>query len=311
VSSASFVVARSVAWLFAGEMIYGIGSAFVMSCVSIAIRELHPTQHVTAAALAASVAMAAGMTFGPLTSGFLAETTPWPTTSPYVLDIILAAALAAALLRIPETRPTGVTATTRVRALSVPVEIRRAFAGPVSAGAATFMVTGWVFGLSPSFLHEQLGIRLTRPIVGGLFAALVVFVTGASQLALRGRLGRRPTQLALFAVLVGMGMIAASSVVTSLPIAIAGGVIAGTGCGVAQMNAMATVQRIAPLHGRSSVMSTYATICYVAISLPVIVAGEAADRYGLATVTAWYFAAVVIVVAVALLVGRADTRSST
>jgi MFS family permease len=166
------------------------------------------------------------------------------------------------------------------------------------------MVTGWVFGLSPSFLHEELDIQLTRPLVGGLFAALVVFTTGASQLVLRRHHGRRPTTVGLFAVVVGMGMIAASSIPNSLAIAIVGGVIAGAGCGVTQMNAMAAVQRIAPLHARSSVMSTYATLCYLAISVPVIIAGQAADHFGLEVVTAWYFLGLVLVVTFALFVSR-------
>ena len=34
---------QSVAWLFAGEVIYGVGAGVVMSCVAVAIRELHPT----------------------------------------------------------------------------------------------------------------------------------------------------------------------------------------------------------------------------------------------------------------------------
>jgi MFS family permease len=308
VSSAAFVAARSVGWLLAGEVIYGIGSALVMSCVSIAIRELHPRQHIVAASLAASVAMSAGLTLGPLTSGVLAEATPWPTVSPYVLDIVLAAFLAVALTRIPETRPTAVTTPARARALHVPVEIRSAFVGPASAGAATFMFGGWVFGLAPSFLHEELNIHITRPLVGGLFAALVVFTTGASQLVLRRRHGRRPTTLALGAVVVGMGMIAASSAVSSLALAIIGGLIAGAGAGIAQMNAMAAVQHIAPLHARSSVMSTYTTLCYVAISVPVIIAGQAADRFGLAAVTGWYFVGLVVVVAVAIVLLYAPTR---
>ena len=112
--------------------------------------------------------MAAGMTLGPLMSGLLAEATPWPTTSPYVLDIVLAAILATASLRIAETRPTAITTPAHVPALHVPAEIRPAFALPASAGAATFMVTGWVFGLSPSFLHEELNVHLTRPLVAGL-----------------------------------------------------------------------------------------------------------------------------------------------
>src|SRR5262252_3314929 len=46
ISSLAFAAARNVGWLFAGEMIYGIGSALVMSCVSVAIRELHPRRDV-------------------------------------------------------------------------------------------------------------------------------------------------------------------------------------------------------------------------------------------------------------------------
>ena len=310
-SSAAFVTARGVAWLFAGEIIYGIGSAFVMSCVSVAIRELHPKQDVAGAALAASVAMAAGLTVGPLVSGILASATPWPTVSPYVLDMVLAALLAAALLRIPETRTRAITAGTRVRAIHVPAEIRRAFAGPASAGAASFMMVGWVFALSPSFLHEVLGIHITRPLVGGLFAALVVFTNGAAQLVLRRHHGRGPTTVALCCVVLGMGIVAVAGVATSLAVAIVGGVIAGAGAGVAQMNAMAAVQHLAPTHTRGSVVSTYVTLCYLALSLPVIVAGAAADRFGLGVVTAWYFLGLALLVAVALLLShRAEHDSS-
>ena len=54
-----------------------------------------------AGALAASVAAAAGLTLGPLVSGVLASVTPWPTTAPYVLDIVLATFLAVGLVAHP------------------------------------------------------------------------------------------------------------------------------------------------------------------------------------------------------------------
>ena len=101
-----------------------------------------------------------------------------------------------------------------------------------------------------------------------------------------------------------MGIIAASSLAASLAVAIVGGVVAGTGSGVAQMNAMAAVQRIAPLHIRGSVVSAYFTICYVALSVPVFVAGEVADHLGLEVVTAWYFVGLAVVVGCALLLSR-------
>ncbi|HZQ87149.1 MAG TPA: MFS transporter [Acidimicrobiales bacterium] len=304
ISSTAFAAARSLGWLYAGELSYGIASALVMSCVSIAIRELHPTHDVAAGSLAASVAMAVGMVLGPLTSGVLADATPWPTTAPYVVDICLASLLSVALLRIPETRPRTGTTSARVARLHVPSEIRPAFAGPAAMGAATFMFVGWVFGLSPSFLDDDLNVHITRPLVGGLFAALVAFAMGASQLGLRAHHGHRPGARALFAVVAGMGTIAVSSATRCLAMAVVGGVVAGVGAGVAQMSAMAAVQTVAPPRARTGVMSTYVTVCYLALSVPVVIAGEAADHVGLATVTAWYAIAVTVVVVLALRLSR-------
>ena len=48
----------------------------------------------------------------------------------------------------------------------------------------------------------------------------------------------------------------------------AGGIVAAFGAGVAQMNAMAAVQHVAPLHAAARVMSTYVTVCYVALACP-------------------------------------------
>jgi MFS family permease len=302
-SSVAFAAAQNVAWLFAGEIIYGFGGGMVMACVAVAIRELHPKQHVAGGALAATVAAAAGLTLGPLVSGLLAWVTPWPTVSPYALDIVLASLLAAALVRIPETRPARPAAASHASPIHVPADIRSPFVATAFAGAASFMVVGWVFGLSPSYLHEQLNVHITQPVVAGLFAALVVFVSGAAQLVLRRHHSRAALRGSLVAIVVGMGVMAASTIENSLVVAIVGAVIAGAGSGVGQMNAMATLQRIVPTHARGGVTSTYFTVCYLAMSVPMIIAGEAADRFGLGVVTAWFF------VGLAVLAGSAVARA--
>ncbi|MDQ1541489.1 MAG: hypothetical protein QOH29_2215 [Actinomycetota bacterium] len=303
-SSVAFAAAQNVGWLFAGEIIYGIGGGLVMSSVAVAIRELHPKQHIAGGALAASVSAAAGLTLGPLVSGLLAWLTPWPTVSPYVLDIVLATALAHALVRIPETRPVAPTPTERGRVFHIPSDIRPTFLATALAGAASFMVVGWVFAMSPSYLHEQLHVQITQPVVAGLFAALVVFTNGGSQLVLRRQQSALALRTSLVGVVIGMGVMAASTLVNSLAVAIIGGVIAGAGAGVAQMNAMATIQRIVPMHARGGVTSTYFTLCYSAMSVPVIIAGELADRFGLGAVTAGYFVALTLLVGAALVLAH-------
>jgi MFS family permease len=304
-SSVAFALARGVAWLFAGEIIYGVGAGMVMACVAAAIRELHPAQDGAGAALAGSVAMAAGLTLGPLVSGGLASATPWPTVSPYVVDIVLASILAGLLARIPEPRSETSGSVARLRALHVPGGIRRGpFVNAAAAGAASFMVVGWVFGLSPSYLHEELHVHITEPVVAGLFAAVVVAMNGVAQLAFRRFRSPGSMRIALAGVVVGMGVMASSTLVDSLLVAVAGALIAGLGTGVAQMNAMATIQHVAPAHSRAAVTSAYFTACYLGLSVPVVVAGVAADRFGLGAVTYAFFAALTAFVGVLLVWAR-------
>jgi MFS family permease len=305
-SSIAFATAQSLAWLFAGELVYGVGSGLVMSVVAVAIRELHPGQDVTRASLAASVAAVAGLTLGPLVSGFLAWAAPWPTVSPYLLDILLATLLAVALLGIPETRPELRPGSTPARTplVHVPREIRFAFVPVAVAGAVSFMVVAWVLGLSPSYLNERLHVHLTQPVVTGSFAALVLLVSGAAQIFLRRHHGPRVLRAALTAAAAGMGVIAASGFVGSLAVAIAGAVLVGVGTGVAQMNALASIQHLAPVHARSGVTSAYFTLCYLAMSVPLIVAGEAAETLGLRAVTTWYFVGLAVFVASAVVLSR-------
>ena len=304
-SSVAFALARGVAWLFAGEIIYGIGAGMVMACVAAAIRELRPAQDSAGAALAGSVAMAAGLTLGPLVSGALASAVSWPTVSPYVVDIVLASVLAGLLVRIPEPRPVTPRTMPRSDALHVPAGIGRApFIAAAAAGAASFMVVGWVFGLSPSYLHEELHVHATEPVVAGLFAAVVVGMNGVAQLALRRYRSPGAMRVALAGVVVGMGVMASSTLVDSLLLAVAGALIVGLGTGVTQMNAMATVQHVAPVHSRAAVTSAYFTACYLGLSVPVVVAGVAADEFGLGAVTFAFFAALTALVGVVLLSTR-------
>ncbi|MCP6726265.1 MFS transporter, partial [Klebsiella pneumoniae] len=60
VSSLVFAATHGVAWLVAGEILYGIAGGLIMSATPVAIRELHPRGDIAAAALATTVALAVG-----------------------------------------------------------------------------------------------------------------------------------------------------------------------------------------------------------------------------------------------------------
>jgi MFS family permease len=177
------------------------------------------------------------------------------------------------------------------------------------------MLTGWVFGLSPSFLHEELHVHVTQPVVSGLFAALVVVSNGIAQFSFRRHNTRLSLTTAMIAMVFGLAIIAASTVPNSLAVALVGAVVTGVGAGVVQMNTMGTILQMAPAHARAGVTSAFLTACYVALSLPVVIAGLSAEGLGLGVVTGWYLAALSVLVGAALIMshrhacGKAPRRS--
>src|SRR5919109_240277 len=186
-SSLAFAGARNVGWLFAGEVAYGVAAGMVNSGVVAALRELHPEDSAAGGALGVTAAQVTGLLIGPLASGVLAATTPWPLVSPYALDIALVLALLVALAKVPETRPQVVRS--RPPMFVVPHEIRAQFVPAVLVAAVGWMTAGWVFALSPLFLREQLDVG--RPAVAGAFAAVVLATNLATQVAFwRGRTER-------------------------------------------------------------------------------------------------------------------------
>jgi MFS family permease len=88
-------------------------------------------------------------------------------------------------------------------------------------------------------------------------------------------------------------------------------VIAGAGAGVVQMGAMAAVLHIAPADARAGVTSAFFSACYLAMSVPVVVAGLTADRFGLDVVTWWYLAALAALVVAALLASQRRPTEAT
>ena len=80
--------------------------------------------------------------------------------------------------------------------------------------------------------------------------------------------------------------------------------ITGLGAGVVQMNTMGTILQMAPAHARAGVTSAFLTVCYVALSLPVVVAGLSAEGLGLGVVTGWYLAALAVLVGAASIVAH-------
>jgi len=66
----------------------------------------------------------------------------------------------------------------------------------------------------------------------------------------------------------------------SLPLFIAGVLAGGAGSGLAFMGSLTLINRVAPAADRAGTVSAYFVVCYLAISVPVIGLGFAAEDFG-------------------------------
>jgi MFS family permease len=158
-ATAVFMVAGSVAWLFAARAIQGLATGLALGAASAALLDLHPRRDPAGVGLTNGVVSAGGMGLGVLVSAALVELAPAPRVLPYaVLLVLLAIAFAGALLM-----PEPVTRSGKVRLTpqrpSVPAAVRRPFLLASLGVISSWSVGGLFLSLGPllsaSLLHTS------------------------------------------------------------------------------------------------------------------------------------------------------------
>jgi hypothetical protein len=183
----------------------------------------------------------------------------------------------------------------RVQRLGVPEEVRPTFVRAAVAGFAGFAVLGFFTAVSPLFLGQVL--HETRHLVTGLTVFALLGSATVGQVA-SARLSERASLLGgCLALAAGTAVVALGLLTASLPVVLAGAVVAGLGQGASFRAGLQAVTGTAPVDKRSEVSSTFFLVLYVAISIPVIGVGAGAQVFGLVP-TAVVFAGIVALLAV-------------
>lgn len=289
-SAAVFLIADDVVLLLVGRLLSGLSAGLFTGTATAAVVEALPTAQRERAAMVATIVNIGGLGIGPVLAGLLAEYVPHPLTLPFVVHIGLATLAVAAVLVAPETSPR--TGRIGVQRLAVPAEVRAVFLTAATAAFAGFAVTGLFAAVAPSFVSEVVGIgnhALAGAIAGSIFLASAV-----AQLV-----GRRITPATAVAwgcaiLVVGMVILAVALTFSSLAGIIVAAVVAGTGQGISFSRGLAAVVEQVPAEQRGEISSTYFVVGYVAISLPVVGVGVAAQAWGLRTAGVSFAAAVAV-----------------
>jgi MFS family permease len=285
-----------VAVLLVARVLSGLSAGLFTGAGTAAVIEAAPDRWRSRAAAVATVANIGGLGAGPLLAGLLVQYAPQPLHLVFAVHIAMAVLAGVAVLVVPETSPrTGRIGPQR---LSVPAEARSVFVIAALAAFAGFAVTGLFTSVAPSFLAEVVGIgnhAVAGAIVCSIFAASAVTQVAANRIP-----PPRAVAAGCAILVVGMTVLAAALHFSSLPGLIAAAVIAGAGQGMSFSRGLAAVAERTPPERRAEVSSTYFVVAYVAISLPVIGEGLAAQAVGLQTAGVGFAIAVAVLAAVCL-----------
>lgn len=295
-SAAVFLAADSVLVLLIGRVLSGISAGIFTGTATAAIIEAAPESWRTRAAAVATVANIGGLGLGPLVAGVLVQYAPAPLKLGFIVHIVLIVFAIGAVLLAPETSERD--GRIGLQRLSVPPQTRAIFITAATAAFAGFAVMGLFTAVAPSFLKSVIGI--SNHAAAGAIVSVLFATSTVAQLAAGRIQPARAVAIGCVALGVGMLMLAGSLHLSSLPGLIASAVVAGAGQGISFGRGLAAVAEQTPPERRAEVSSTYFVVAYVAISLPVIGEGLAAQHWGLRTAGVSFAIAVAVLSAVCL-----------
>ncbi|WP_326685370.1 MFS transporter [Streptomyces microflavus] len=279
-SALCFLFEGGLPALFAGRLLSGFAAGLLSGAATVTVMELAPPGCAARAGLAATAANMGGLGCGPLLAGLLAEYAPWPLRLPFVVHLALIAAAAVLTWLLPETvTSSGRRPRLRPQGLAVPPQVRGVFAPSALAAFAGFSLLGLFTAVAPAFVAETLDVH--NLALAGLVVFSVFLASTAGQ-ALMGRVGeRRALPGGCFVLVAGLVLVAASLLLASLPLLVAGALCGGLGQGLAFRGAVTAISAAAPPEHRAATVSAFFVIAYLGISLPVVGVGALTLGIGL------------------------------
>ncbi|AQT79024.1 MFS transporter [Mycolicibacterium litorale] len=278
-SAVVFLVADSVPELLVGRVLSGLSAGIFTGTATAAVIEAAPASWRDRAPAVATIANIGGLGAGPVLAGILAQYAPAPLDLTFIVHIALVVLATIAVALVPETASR--TGKLGLQRLSVPPQVRSVFITAALAAFAGFSVTGLFTSVAPSLLTNVIGIG--NHALAGLMAGSIFGASAIAQIAGARINPRRAVALGCAILTAGMGILVVALHYSSLIGLIAAAVVSGIGQGISFSRGLAAVAELTPADRRAEVSSTYFVVAYIAISIPVIGEGFAAQVWGLRT----------------------------
>ncbi|MCG2353505.1 MFS transporter [Staphylococcus epidermidis] len=270
-SALVFLFADSLLMLFAGRVVSGLSAGLYTSTATVTLVNLVPQNKKSTASTLASLVNMLGLGLGPLLSGVLAQYLPFPMRLIFIMDfVILIPAFIGVWFMIEpiqNKRPFKL----KVQRLSVPSEMKHTFIYAVIPVFAGFSMLGLFTSISPNFLGDILSIH--HKAIVGVVVFLPFFASAMGQLLFKNIDDYKILIVGSIALILGVVCVGLSLLFYSLTILILGAIISGIGQAFSFRSGLSLVNNKAPTKKQGEVTSSFFTVAYIALSIPVIGVG--------------------------------------
>lgn len=271
ISAIVFLFASNVGLLLLGRVVSGLSAGLFTSTATTTIVNLAPDDKKNQASTIASSVNMLGLGFGPLLCGVLAQYLPYALHLVFIVDIVLLIPAFIGIWLMPEPIKDKQSFRIKVQKLSVPSNIRGTFIYAVIPVFVGFSMLGLFTAISPNFLGDILDIH-NRAIIG-LTVFLVFCASTVGQLLFKQKSDYNVLMLGSATLIVGVILVGISLLLSSYVLLLIGAIVSGLGQAFSFRAGLSTINSVSPQYKQAEITSTFFTIAYIAISIPVVGVG--------------------------------------
>jgi MFS family permease len=182
--------------------------------------------------------------------------------------------------------------------VAVPPAARIEFFAAAPVVAAVWMLAGLSGGLAPSMVHTV--FHRDSGLLDGLAGFIAPAVSVIVSLSFAQVRPRRAMTIGVAASIIGSIGIVGGAAAGSLVAMFVGQAIAGLAFGAAFTAALGLIIPLVAAHQRATVVAGIYVVSYVALGVPVVIAGQLSDALGVVHTVGWYSAVVVVLALISL-----------
>lgn len=275
ISALVFLMTNNVALLYLGRILSGFSAGLFTSTATATLVNAVPKTKQGLASMIASAINMLGLGLGPLLAGFLAEYFAYPMRLVFIVHIIILIPAFFLIWSMEEPIKEKKSFRITVQKLRVPREVRATFIQAVIPAFVGFSVLGLFTSVSPAFLQEV--IQVDNRAILGVMVFVCFFASSVGQSIFTHTSDYAVLVLGTVILLVGALFVGAALFFHSLVLLIIGAVVSGAGQGLSFRAGLSSVNQQTASHERGEVTSSFFTIAYIALSIPVIGVGALAE----------------------------------